>query len=241
MVGVGTKLGVLAGPVDNPHGHLEALRQVLGRACQLFELRLVVRGMEPPRHLEVAVDLLVANELADPAQRVMPVPQDGGAGLVAIARGQFGKPGLDTGADLAAIARAAAKARIFCIQHHHAAAGARQHEGRVKAGIARPDDDHVGAGWQVCLFQPGSRGLVPPVRFELESGRKEGIGHRRGVPSAGGSATQGMRGQHDKVLSVWRILPGIVTHDLVACTCRGVGQRQAALCHQRDSSASSDT
>ena len=129
---------------------------------------------------QVAVDALVLDETLDVVEPGITLVHDGMGSGLAVAPGQFVEIGFDPGADLAAVARAAAPCRVLGVEDMDAAAGAGQHDGRGEAGVAGADDGDVDLVGHRLVGNLRARGLVPPVGRELHVVGKEGMAQGSG-------------------------------------------------------------
>src|SRR5690606_7389657 len=124
---------------------------------QSLVLPRVVRGVKAAGHPEVAVYALAPHEVLDPGEGIVTLLQDRIGRLGAVPTRQLRVTRLDRGADLPAVARAAAPAGVLGIEHQGRAAAARDLQGRAEAGVARSDHRDVDRLRQRRPVEPRAR------------------------------------------------------------------------------------
>ncbi len=165
---VGAELGALIILLDEIGPGLQASGFPPDTRRQARELGGVVCGMESPADLEIAIDSLVRDEFSQPRQRIVPFSHNAQCPLQAVALAQLFEVGLDAGADLTAIARAATPPGILGIEHHRASSAAQGLQGRAQARVAGTDHRHVGLGRRRRRVEVRTRYIVPPLRVGAE-------------------------------------------------------------------------
>ena len=148
---IAAQLAALLSARDHMHVDFEPLGLVAHPMRQRLVFRRGVGGMVASGDAEVAVDLLGCDELARPRQRILPVLDDLKRLLRAMSACQFLVARLDAGGDLPAVARAAAPAGVFGIQHQGVAPAAGGLQGGCEPGVAGADHQHIHASRQLCL------------------------------------------------------------------------------------------
>jgi len=134
---------------------------------QLRKCGAAVRAVKSAGAAEIAVNAVFRDECRGPVERAVALLQNFQRGARAGAFRQCRNIRLDAGADLPAIARAAAPAGVFGIQHQSVAVR-RGLDGRAQAGVAAADDEHIGGARQGGLRGRRARRALPPKRRFLE-------------------------------------------------------------------------
>ena len=182
MIEIGADLAALLGARDDMAGNFQPLGLGSDAAGQLLVSAGRMRGVEAADDAEIAVDPLVADEIADIAQRIPAFLHDREGALPAMAAGELIEARLHAGRNLAAIAGAAAEARRLGIEDHSMAPAPRRLKRGLQASIAGADDDDLGLLRRVGVRQIRPGHLVPPIRRCLEITGEQIARHYRVIP-----------------------------------------------------------
>jgi len=177
VIEIGADFAVLFGPGHHVGPGLEPLGLRGERLGQFLVARRVVRAVKAADLFEVAVDALGRDERPDPLERVVALAQDAQRRLAPVPGRQDFIVRLDAGADLAAVAGAAAPAGVLGVQDQGMATPACGLDRRTQSGVTRPDDSNLGACRQGGLRQFGAWRPLPPVRRALVVGREQALVH----------------------------------------------------------------
>ena len=125
----------------------------------------------------IAIDSLFRDEAGEEVERGERLPVQGHRARLAVARREIVEAGLEAGAALAAVARAATEAGVLGVEHGDAAPGPRHRQRRDQPGVARADDDDIGLRRRIGGRQGGERRVIKPVGRELVIGGEQGVDH----------------------------------------------------------------